>query len=350
MNRINPSRRHALGLMLGSAAALALPPAFAANSQRVVSYYGNPHLVLPQQIQRVGTTWEAQNSIIAMLGFGDRIVATTRTVKGMPVFRKFVPGIADAIIAGATMGEINIEALMQVHPEVLFVTGQIPEGRREQLEQAGIQVVTFRANSLQALIERTLITGEILGGGAVRKAQDYRDYINHNIARIKKGLEGISRERRLKVYHTMGTPLETMGRPSLVQDWMDASGAINVAEKWAPTNLHLVQVSIEQVLESDPDVIIVMFASQVETIRRDPVWSAFRAVKQNRVHANPRGMFWWSRETTEEALQILWVAKTLYPDAFNDINIERETRDFYARFYGYRLSDAEVNDFLHPKA
>ncbi|MCH1932854.1 hypothetical protein L9G16_22180, partial [Shewanella sp. A25] len=73
-----------------------------------------------------------------------------------------------------------------------------------------------------------------------------------------------------------------------------------------------------------------------------------KAVKQQRVYANPRGLFWWCRETSEEALQFLWLAKVLYPSAFADIDIRQETHDFYQQFYDIDLSDADITAFLAP--
>jgi len=37
---------------------------------------------------------------------------------------------------------------------------------------------------------------------------------------------------------------------------------------------------------------------------------------------NPKGVFSWDRYGAEEALQIQWAAKTLYPDLFTNINIK----------------------------
>lgn len=338
-----------MGLMLGSAALLALRPAFGANS-RIIRYYGDQQISLPEHIERVATTWEAQNSIIAMLGYGSKIVATTRTVHEMPAFRKFVPSIANAIVAGATAGEINIEELMRVKPDILFVAGGVPLERRQQLQQAGIPVVAFHDNSLSAIVERTLITGEMLGPDALRKAKDYRDYFDHNVSRVKEALASIPANRRKKVLHVMGNQLMTSGRPSLNQDWMDMAGAINVAEHWVQGRQYSVRASMEQILASDPDVIIAMRAQDAAQIRTDPAWKGLRAVREGKVYANPRGMFWWCRETSEEALQFLWLARKLYPDALPRVDMRQETRDFYQRFYGYRLGDDEVTEFLNPRS
>ncbi|MFD2837197.1 hypothetical protein ACFS3C_13390 [Azotobacter vinelandii] len=148
----------------------------------------------------------------------------------------------------------------------------------------------------------------------------------------------------------MGDPLSTSGRPSLNQDWMDLGGAINVAEHWFATPVPSGKVSLEQIIAADPDVIVAMRADDAALIRRDPRWAGLRAVREGQVHANPRGMFWWCRETSEEALQFLWLARLLYPDALAGIDMREETRTFYQRFYGYRLNDDEIAEFLQPRS
>ena len=48
----------------------------------------------------------------------------------------------------------------------------------------------------------------------------------------------------------------------------------------------------------------------------------------------------------ETLLAILCTAKTIYPEQFPDIDIEKETRDFYLKFFDYQLSDEQVAKIL----
>ncbi|MCP1999139.1 ABC transporter substrate-binding protein [Nitrobacter winogradskyi] len=324
--------------------------ASAESPRREVVYYGDRHLSLPQTVTRVATSWEAQNSIIAMLGYGDRIVATTRIVRSMPVFRKFVPSIVNASLAGTGgAAGISVEEMLALRPDILFVPDMLPPAKMEQLTQAGIAVAAFHYNSIDAIVERTLITGEIFGGEALDIARRYATYFESNRRRVRERLERIPPAARLKVYLASGSPLSTSGRPSLNQDWMDLGGAINVAENWFHDRPNASGTAIlENIVASDPDVIITLRARDVEVIRNSPQWSMIKAVRNGRVYANPRGLFWWCRETSEEALQFLWLAKLLYPDAFTDIDMVAETRAFYRNFYRIDLSDDEVKAFLSP--
>jgi iron complex transport system substrate-binding protein len=132
-------------------------------------------------------------------------------------------------------------------------------------------------------------------------------------------------------------------------------GHSNVAEKAGktpanPTILHSVAKGKSD-LASSPDLIIVGTTEQDrEAILGNEQWRQLKAVRQGRVYVNPKGVYSWDRHDAEEALQIQWAAKTLYPDKFRSLDIVKETKEFYKTFFEYNLTDAEVNDILVPHA
>ncbi|MCH1924146.1 ABC transporter substrate-binding protein [Shewanella sp. C32] len=329
---------------------LLLPASAWSAATRTIEYHGQK-VTVPAQVTKVATSWEAQNSVLAMLGFGDKIVATTRYARDTPAFQKFIPSIKNTELSTAGgSAEVNVEQLMRLQPDIMFVSAGFPSTKQAQLEAAGIAVASFTANSMDTLVERVQLTGEMLGPDAAAKAKAYKTYFERNKALVAARLAKIPAEQRLKVYIASGTPLTTSGRPSLNQDWIDLAGGINIAEHWSLSDVHhgSANVSVEAILAAQPDVIISMRQGDVATIEHDPRWRNVKAVKQQRVYANPRGLFWWCRETSEEALQFLWLAKVLYPSAFADIDIRQETHDFYQQFYDIDLSDADITAFLAP--
>jgi iron complex transport system substrate-binding protein len=112
---------------------------------------------------------------------------------------------------------------------------------------------------------------------------------------------------------------------------------------------------MEEVLKADPDYIIIGTQNAVgsqnadpiaEKIKSAPEWSTVKAVKEGRVYTNPVGTFLWARYSCEEALQVLWVAKLLHPDKFKDIDLTKQVRDFYKKFYDFDLSNADAERML----
>ena len=141
------------------------------------------------------------------------------------------------------------------------------------------------------------------------------------------------------------------GANTIIDEWITYSGGINVTATGLEGNLQT--ISIEQVMEWDPDVLITgQPQEQVEQIMSDPAWAALTAVKNGQVYSNPRGVFAWDRYGVEEALQPQWCAQLLYPDRFQDFDIKAEVIYFYKEFFGYDLSEDEAQmilDYITPE-
>lgn len=330
--------------------ALALSISFNVQAQRVVQYYQNQSITVPDSPERVATSWNAQNAILAMLGAGDKIVSTTDLVKTIPFFTEIVPAIKTASISSKGNNDtLNIETLIVSQPQIFFATGKLSDAQMSALKNAGISVALLKSGSMDALLERTLITGEILGSSSHQLAKDYLVYFQRNKALVKNAVGEVSANKPMKVYHAFGSPLRTSGAPSLNNDWIALAGGVNVAEHWfdnVPSRAG--DVSLEQVIHANPDVIVTMYARDTEIIKNAPEWQSITAVREGRVYTNPKGLFWWCRETTEEALQFLWLATVLYPEQTAHIDIRKETQQFYKTFFNIALTDQQLEYILKP--
>ncbi|MCD2528893.1 ABC transporter substrate-binding protein [Providencia huaxiensis] len=297
---------------------------------------------------RIATPWPAQNTIIMMLGYGEQIVGTSVIAKRIPLFRQMLPNI-DNVPVISISNQLNPEQIISLRTQLLFVAKGMEVPQRDILESAGVKVVEYPANSLQALQARVQATAKELGPDAQNKALEYQRYFDRNVRLVNERLVGLTGAEKRRVYHSMGNTLFTSGRPSLNQDWMDLAGAKNVAETWfSDKKNNSGEVLLETIIAANPDVIVAMNKEDANIIRTSSQWKAISAVKNQQVYVNPKGMFWWCRETSEEALQFLWLAQTLYPERFADIDMKQETADFYLKFFGISLSDAQIDNILHP--
>lgn len=304
----------------------------------------------PQSDVRIASPWPAQNTIITMLGYGENIVGTSMIAKKIPLFRQSLPRIDDVAVVSVNSGhELDPEQIISLGTQLLFVPKSMTVPGESLLQQAGVRILAFEANSMTALTSRVQKTADVLGPDAQQKALRYQRYFDHNVGLVKDRLKDLSDNQRVTIYHSMGNPLTTSGRPSLNQDWMDLAGARNIAEHWFDSKSNRTgEVALEQIVAANPAVIVAMNKRDAEAIMASPQWAQVDAVIHHRVYVNPKGMFWWCRETSEEALQFLWLAKTLYPQRFVDIDIRQEILDFYHDFFGISLSDSQVSDVLTP--
>jgi iron complex transport system substrate-binding protein len=137
----------------------------------------------------------------------------------------------------------------------------------------------------------------------------------------------------------------------LIGDWIRLGGGTDAAHEVSGTH---VTITTEQLLKWDPDVLIIQTPggdqglaansgqSVIDALARQPGWAQFKAVRSGRVTINPQGMYPWDRFGPQEALQIQWIAQTLHPALFKDLDMRAEASFFYKNFFNDTLSEAEL--------
>lgn len=103
--------------------------------------FSTPAETPPEPALRIATPWPAQNAIIMMLGYGGNITGTSRVAKQIPLFRQMLPQIDDVPVIGTTGGnELNIEQILSLRTDILFIHDGIRVPQQEVLAQAGVRV------------------------------------------------------------------------------------------------------------------------------------------------------------------------------------------------------------------
>ena len=123
---------------------------------------------------------------------------------------------------------------------------------------------------------------------------------------------------------------------------MQHAGAYNVA---AATIKGFKQVSLENVLEWNPAVILVQdrYPDVVPQILNDQGWANIQAVKDKKVLLMPEYAKAWGYPMPEAlALGEVWLAKALYPQRFQDVDLDKMVNDYYQKFYrtAYKADNA----------
>src|SRR5580698_4074024 len=85
-------------------------------------------VTLPSTVNRVADPWHANNAMVLMLGGADKLVATTNQARDQPWLRRLYPRIEQVPAAFNAAGEVNIETLVGVHPDVILMAygGTLP--------------------------------------------------------------------------------------------------------------------------------------------------------------------------------------------------------------------------------
>jgi len=181
--------------------------------------------------------------------------------------------IADVPSVGR-YGQLDMERLLSLKPDLLLLwPGSVGAGQRDQLKRLNIPTFIAEPHTLTQLAAQIEAIAEQLGRperGAKRAAE------------LRAQLEGMrqryQRDVPLRVfYQVWDKPLYTVGGGQIISDALEVCGARNV---FADLNLPAPQVSIEAVLQRDPEVIVASDQAQLGAWK---VWPQVAAVRQGRL-------------------------------------------------------------------
>jgi len=151
-------------------------------------------------------------------------------------------------------------------------------------------------------------------------------------------------DQKKSVLYTSKDLSSVSGKNVWGNDLITASGGINSAAEITESSS---KVSVEQIMKWNPDVIIVQKnGNAAEQLKKDPRISDLKAIKSGQVFEVPIGAFWWDRPSPESPLGFMWLATKLYPEYTKDIDLKKESKEFFKEFYNYDLSDEEYNSFF----
>ncbi|MFT3688807.1 ABC transporter substrate-binding protein [Paenirhodobacter sp.] len=329
-------------------AGLIAAPALA---DRVIRDQIGRDVTLPDTIERAVVLQHQTLNIAVQLDALGQVVGVLDQWKKQlgPGFARLAPGIGDMATPGG-LTSVNIEELLRLRPDVVFVTNYAPAEMRAQIEAAGLPVVAVslldvppeeavkmnpaftdeRAAYDNGFRQGVRLIAEVLGkeaGGAALIAA-----AGETRALVAERLKDIDPAKRVRAY--MANPdLTTYGSGKYTGLMMAYAGAENVA---AASIKGYKQVSMEEILGWNPEVIFVQdrYPQVVDEIRQGAAWQPIRAVQDNRVYLMPEYAKAWGYPMPEAmALGEVWMAKALYPDQFADIDMDRMADDYYRRFY-----------------
>lgn len=251
------------------------------------------------------------------------------------------------------IGDPNPEELIQRKIDIAFYRYR-PEKSLARLRTLGIPGVVSQpirpgfdtAETFQGSTKKMMhLYGEIFGGTAKRKAEEWCAYYDEKVRYITERTVKIPKRERPKTYYLRGPgALTTQGCNSNTYWYGEMAGAEMVVKNGKVDGKG--PVSMEEIIRWNPEYIFVGRQYSTDLVLKDARWAGIRAVKEGKVFPLPDGVFYWDG-SSEGVLLMEFMAKILHPKHFADLDLAREIKDYYRRFYGYRLTDGDADKILH---
>ena len=254
------------------------------------------------------------------------------------------------------MGDaINYEAVIAANPTIALNCGKINDAMVSDgdalSKSLGIPVIAVD-NELNNSAEAFRFMGELLGvEDHAEELAEYSEKIFTDIA----SLADIPEDEKVSVYFGNGEDsLETAPRGSQHAQILDAVNVTNVADLELGDGSR-VQISAEQLLAWNPDVIVVNGEpkadksgnSAAEDILSNPDYASLKAVQDNKVYGTPNAPFSWVDRPAgpNRLIGMRWLSAVVYPE-YIKCDVNEEIREFFNLFYHVDLSDEQLENVL----
>ncbi len=298
--------------------------------------------------ERIACLYAFCGHVVTMLDRGPDMVAIVNGLKKDLLLNQLVPTI-EKMTVPSKGGIINIETLMKTRPDIVFLKPETANIDAEIKKLDRFHLPWFTAGYNNMAEQMTII--EMMGKaiGRFEKAKAYTDWYRDTIRRVKERTDQIPNNERIRLYHAVNEANRTDGPGTLEADWTRACGVINVSvgSEALKKKSNKFFTDIEQILLWGPEVIIVNENGIDRQILTDKKWAPVTAVKNKKVYPIPVGISRWGHPGgLETPLAVLWTAKTVYPQYFTDIDLEKEVTHFYKQFFNMDLSGQMVQKIL----
>ena len=335
-----------------AAAALAglWPGAAASQARRVFVDSAGRRVELPERVERIYAAGPPASILVFAIA-PDKLIGWTsawREAERPFIARRY----ADLPTLGRLTGRgntANVEVVLQAKPDFIIDYGTVSPtiaslADRVQ-QQTGIPYVLLDGD-FDRMAEAILEVGRI--ANEEKRATELARYAQDTVSDINRRMSKVPANRRPRVYYGRGPQgLNTGLASSISAEFIEQLGAINVAAELGRGGL--VQVSIEQVLRWNPDVVVTIDPNFYALATKHPLWRELPAIKAGRIHLAPNVPFGWIDfpPSINRLIGLRWLARILYPDAFPE-DLRPIVRDFYTRCYHQAPTEAQLDALLRP--
>lgn len=253
----------------------------------------------PKRIVSIGPSI---TEFLFALGAGDRVVGVDE-FSDEPAAAKQIEKVGGV--------KVNLEKVVSLRPD-LVLTVKFSDGTIESLLSAGLTVLVVDPQSISDVSRTAVLVGRAVGADGAKLASD----IDAQLSSVKDKVAAATTKPR--VFHEVDasdpTKPFTVGPGSYIQDLIVLAGGTNIA---ANSGSAYPQLSLEEVVKDDPEVIILGdadYGTTPDQVAARPGWSAISAVKNKKIFGISDSLV--SRPGPRVGDAALAYAKLLHPELF----------------------------------
>ena len=231
-------------------------------------------VVIDQIPQRIVSFGPSITEILFALGLEEKVVGV-ENYSDYPEAAKLKPKVGDAF-------NPSLEKIIELEPDLVLTVKQ--EQLNRELDALDIKYMVLDPKDMDGIFKNIELVGEITGTKerAGKLIKDKRDSVSQVLALV----EGVPKVKVFFIVDATDLTLPwTAGTSSFIDALITMAGGENIAAKGQGA---WVQFSLEQIVSSDPAIIIIQTMPggiptvSIEGLEGHPVWGEITAVKQGK--------------------------------------------------------------------
>ena len=293
---------------------------------------------------KVVSGYYISSSACIALGLKDKLVGTEEKVEARPIYQLAAPELIGAIANVGSAKAFDLEACIAAEPDLVILPKKAKD-YAATLTEMGIPAVVVNPESHEQLIEMIRLIAALTGSEdaaekLIARYDQVLDKLNTLTAPLADG------DKPVVYMCNTGTYMSTAPKDMYQASVIRSAGGVNAGDglegdSWT-------EVSYEQILAMDPDVIVIPtnnFANgqpdfSAADVMADANLANVTAVKNGAVYNMPVGLEAWDSPVPSGVLGMLWMLSVLHPDLYSAEELASDAGDFYATFYGFEMDPA----------
>ena len=317
---------------------------------KTVTDWVGRNVQVPTDPQRVVCMYASTAHMMALLDKGERIVGASDGVTRDQMMVTKYPAVEN-VPTPYHEGAVNAEEVLALDPDLLLIKEEmyLKDNERQKLDDLGVPYVVVDYYDLDGLRKAIRVMGDVFG--EEEKAQQYLSFMDEQFSYVNERLNDVPEAERSRVYHSITESTKTDIVDSICAEIFHAAGLIDVSADSGLTDIGKnAMVTLEQIYNWDPDAIVCNEYAVTDYILAQQKWSGLKAVQNKAVYTLPIGATRWCHHgSMEPQMAVLFLAKTFYPDRFEDLDLRAVVKDYYAEFFGMQLDDETITKILSGK-
>lgn len=309
------------------------------NTKITVTDQAGNTVTLEKPAEKVVTCFYGTSYAMIALGLQDKVVGMEAKAEKRPIYGLAAPEMLELPNVGS-MKEFNVEAAIELEPDLVLLPKKLQD-TASTFQEVGIPVAICYPES-QELLEEMLVMIATLCGEP-EKADALIQYYDDTYTEISDVTKDLKEEDKPSVYmggnsSYLQTAPKTMYQSTLIEN----AGGVNAAagiegDYWT-------EVSYEQLLEMNPDVIILPCESEytVDDLKADAQLAEVTAVKNGAVYKMPSGFEAWDSCVPSGVLGVRWMLATIHSDLYSMDEMRDDAAEFYKEFYGFDVDKSLI--------